>query len=63
MSSLFSKPKMQALPEQQAVEEPQVVQEEEEKVKGRKRAKLATQGRQQNLLAGIQNVLKTRLGE
>jgi hypothetical protein len=63
MSGVFSKPKKPDLPAVESVEEPQAVVEDEQEVKRRKRVSLANQGRSQNILAGIQSALKTRLGE
>ena len=63
MGSVFrklDKPKLLPVVEQ---EEHAVVVEEEEDVKKRRAAKAQTTGRSQNILSGIQTVLKQRLGE
>lgn len=64
MSGVFSKPKSPKLPKQQIIEETQeVLVENEDEIKRKQERKLATKGRAENLLAGLQNVLKQRLGE
>lgn len=45
------------------VEEPQVITDDEEEVKKRIRRSMANTGRAANLLAGIESVLKRKLGE
>lgn len=45
------------------VKEPQVITDDEEEVKRRIRRSMANAGRAANLLAGIQSVLKRKLGE
>ena len=50
-------------PVQQTVEDPQVIVEDEDEVKKKKQASVQNMGRQQNLLSGLQSVLKKRLGE
>jgi hypothetical protein len=51
------------LPKQQTVEEPQVITEDEEEVKRRAKIASANMGRSENILAGLQNILKRKLGE
>jgi hypothetical protein len=45
------------------VEEPQVITDDEEEVKKRIRRSTVNTGRAANLLAGIESVLKRKLGE
>ena len=45
------------------VEEPQVITDDEDEVKKRVRRSTANTGRAANLLAGIESVLKRKLGE
>ncbi len=45
------------------VKEPRVITDDEEEVKKRIRRSMANTGRAKNLLAGIQSVLKRKLGE
>ena len=51
------------IPKPQTIEEPQVITEDEEEVKRRSRIASANMGRSENILAGLQNILKRRLGE
>lgn len=50
-------------PATQTVEEPQVVEEDQEEVKQRTQKAQANMGRAENILAGIQMMLKDRLGK
>lgn len=63
MGGVFSSPKSPKIPAQQVAEEPQVIQEDETEVKRKKRKLLETQGRSENILAGLSNALKKKLGE
>lgn len=64
MSGMFSKPKSPKLPPPQKVQETQeVTVENEEEVKRKQKRLMANKGRAENLLAGLQNALKQRLGE
>jgi len=63
MSGAFSKPKSPELPRVEETEPVTAIAEDEETVKKRKRAFLANSGRSQNLMAGMNAVLKQRLGE
>ena len=51
------------IPKPQTIEEPQVITEDKEEVKRRSRIASANMGRSVNILAGLQNILKRRLGE
>lgn len=51
------------IPEPQKIEEVEKIEESEGEVKRKQRKSIADTGRQTNILAGIQNALKKRLGE
>lgn len=63
MGGLFSKPSSPKLPKVEETETPQTVTEDEYEVKKRARQRVQTAGRAQNILSGIESVLKKRLGE